>query len=44
VTPAVAAFLDRLIHHSDLVEIRGKSYRLHEQSLAARNRKAKATA
>ncbi|MHB8355465.1 MAG: ATP-binding protein [Vulcanimicrobiaceae bacterium] len=43
-TPAVAAFLDRLMHHSHLIEIRGKSYRLHEHSLAARNRKAKTTA
>jgi DNA replication protein DnaC len=39
-TPAVAAFLDRLMHHSDLIEIRGKSYRLHESSLAARRQKA----
>jgi DNA replication protein DnaC len=43
-TPAVAAFLDRLMHHSHLIEIRGKSYRLHEHSLAARHRKAKASA
>ena len=43
-TPAVAAFLDRLMHHSHLIEIRGKSYRLHEYSLTARNRKARATA
>lgn len=43
-TPAVAAFLDRLMHHSHLIEIRGKSYRLHEHSLTARNRKAKAPA
>ena len=43
-TPAVAAFLDRLMHHSHLIEIRGKSYRLHEHSMTARNRKAKATA
>jgi DNA replication protein DnaC len=43
-TPAVAAFLDRLMHHSHLIEIRGKSYRLHEHSLTARNRKARATA
>jgi DNA replication protein DnaC len=43
-TPAVAAFLDRLMHHGHLLEIRGKSYRLHESSLAARQRKAKATA
>jgi DNA replication protein DnaC len=43
-TPAVAAFLDRLMHHSHLIEIRGKSYRLHEHSLTARTRKAKATA
>jgi DNA replication protein DnaC len=39
-TPAVAAFLDRLMHHSHLIEIRGKSYRLHEHSLTARIRKA----
>jgi DNA replication protein DnaC len=38
-TPAVTAFLDRLMHHSNLIEIRGKSYRLHESSLAARRRK-----
>jgi len=43
-TPAVAAFLDRLMHHSHLIEIRGKSYRLHEHSLSSRSRKAKATA
>lgn len=43
-TPAVAAFLDRLMHHSHLIEIRGKSYRLHEHSLAARGRKAKTSA
>lgn len=43
-TPAVAAFLDRLMHHGHLIEIRGKSYRLHESSLASRQRKAKATA
>ena len=42
-TPAVAAFLDRLMHHGHLIEIRGKSYRLHESSLASRQRKAKAT-
>lgn len=43
-TPAVAAFLDRLMHHSHLAEIRGKSYRLHEHSLTAQNRKAKTPA
>lgn len=43
-TPAVAAFLDRLMHHSHLIEIRGKSYRLHEHAQAARTRKAKPTA
>ncbi|MGH7837691.1 MAG: IS21-like element helper ATPase IstB [Candidatus Binataceae bacterium] len=43
-TPAVAAFLDRLRHHSHLIEIRGKSYRLHEHSLTARDRKAKTLA
>ena len=40
-TPAVAAFLDRLMHHGHLIEIRGKSYRLHESSVSARERKAK---
>ena len=35
-TPAVAAFLDRLMHHSQLIEIRGRSYRLHE-SLVVRS-------
>jgi len=43
-TPAVAAFLDRLMHHSHLIEIRGKSYRLHESSQAARQRQAKTPA
>ena len=43
-TPAVAAFLDRLMHHGHLIEIRGKSFRLHESSLAARQRKATASA
>jgi len=43
-TPAVAAFLDRLMHHSHLAEIRGKSYRLHQHSLNARGRKATASA
>jgi DNA replication protein DnaC len=41
-TPAVTAFLDRLMHHSHLIEIRGKSYRLHESSRNARSRKAPA--
>ena len=41
-TPAVAAFLDRLPHHSHLIEIRGKSYRLHESSLTARDRRSSA--
>jgi DNA replication protein DnaC len=40
----VAAFLDRLMHHSHLIEIRGKSYRLHEHSLTVRHRKATAPA
>jgi DNA replication protein DnaC len=40
-TPAVAAFLDRLMHHSHLIEIRGKSYRLHEASLNVRQRKTR---
>ncbi len=40
-TPAVTAFLDRLMHHGHFIQIRGKSYRLHESGLAARERKAK---
>jgi len=40
-TPAVTAFFDRLMHHGHLIEMRGKSYRLHESSLTARERKAK---
>ena len=40
-TPAVTAFLDRLMHHGHLIEMRGKSYRLHESGLTARQRKAK---
>jgi DNA replication protein DnaC len=43
-TPAVAAFLDRLMHHSHLAEIRRKSYRLYQYSLTARGRKATASA
>jgi DNA replication protein DnaC len=43
-TPAVAAFLDRLMHHGHLIEIRGKSYRLHESSRTIHERKAAATA
>src|ERR1039457_4237160 len=39
-TPAVTAFLDRLMHHSHLLELRGKSYRLHQSSVTARQRKA----
>jgi len=38
-TPAVTAFLDRLMHHGHLIEMRGKSYRLHESSLTTRTRK-----
>jgi DNA replication protein DnaC len=40
-TPAVAAFLDRLMHHAHFIEIRGKSYRLHQSSKAGRRRQAK---
>lgn len=43
-TPAVAAFLDRLMHHSHLIEIRGKSYRLHESSVSARGQRKAQTA
>jgi len=39
-----AAFLDRLMHHSHLIEICGKSYRLHESSLDTRGRKGLAPA
>jgi len=31
-TPAVTAFLDRLMHHGHFIQICGKSYRLHESS------------
>src|SRR6202042_20690 len=41
-TPAVTAFLDRLMTHSHYIEIRGKSYRLHESSKNAGFRKASA--
>ena len=41
-TPAVTAFLDRLMHHCHLIQIRGKSYRLHESSVIARQRKSSA--
>jgi DNA replication protein DnaC len=40
-TPAVAAFLDRLMHHAHFIEIRGKSYRLHESSKIVRRRQDK---
>jgi len=40
-TPAVTAFLDRLMHHGHFFRIRGKSYRLHESGLAARAGAAK---
>ncbi len=39
--PAVAAFLDRIMHHGHLIQIRGKSYRLHQSALAQRQRHAK---
>jgi len=42
-TPGVTAFLDRLMHHSHLIEIRGKSYRLYESSQNARQRRGSAT-
>ena len=43
-TPAVTAFLDRLMHHGHFIQMRGKSYRLHESSIAARERKARTSA
>jgi DNA replication protein DnaC len=39
--PAVAAFLDRMMHHRHLIHIKGKSYRLHENALANRQRQPK---
>jgi len=42
-TPAVTAFLDRLMHHSHLLQMRGKSYRLHESSNKARAKKGAPT-
>ena len=41
-TPAVTAFLDRLMHHSHLIDMSGKSYRLHESTRNARPWKASA--
>ena len=32
--PAASAILDRLLHHADIIEVSGRSYRLHQ---AARN-------
>lgn len=43
-TPAVTAFLDRLMHHGHCIEIRGKSYRLYESSQNARQRRATGSA
>ncbi len=28
--PAATAILDRLLHHADLIEVSGRSYRLHQ--------------
>jgi hypothetical protein len=28
--PAASAILDRLLHHADLIEVSGRSYRLHQ--------------
>jgi DNA replication protein DnaC len=39
--PAVAAFLDRMMHHSHLIQIKGKSYRLHESAVAHKQRQSK---
>ena len=39
-TPAVSAFLDRLMHYGHFLEIRGRSYRLNKSSLSRANRKA----
>lgn len=39
--PTVAAFLDRMMHHRHLIYIKGKSYRLHENALANRQRQPK---
>jgi DNA replication protein DnaC len=41
-TPAVTAFLDRLMHHSHFIQLRGNSYRLHESSANARTKKGTA--
>lgn len=31
--PAASAILDRLLHHADLIEVSGRSYRLHQAAL-----------
>jgi len=40
-TPAVTAFLDRLMHHGHLIRDARQKLRLHESGIAARERKAK---
>jgi DNA replication protein DnaC len=40
-TPAVTAFLDRLMHHSHFLDVRGKSYRLHQSSSGKQAQKAR---
>jgi DNA replication protein DnaC len=38
-TPAVTPFFDRPMHHSHFIQLRGKSYRLHESSAKPRTKK-----
>lgn len=35
--PAATAILDRLLHHADIIEVSGRSYRLHEAAQQAAN-------
>ena len=30
--PAASAILDRLLHHADIIAIKGRSYRLHQST------------
>ena len=39
--PSATAILDRFLHHAEIINIMGKSYRLHNQATGKSNRSAK---